>query len=137
MSRSESRQMSHQLGLRLDDDLYARLMAAARRGGVAPTAMARHLLSQCLGAETERVLPRPRRGSNHKINESAKAAIQFAGQLGSVGNNLNQSIAQVHAARKSNTIDENHYRQLEATLKDVQALYANILEALLNDPEMS
>jgi hypothetical protein len=128
--------MSHQLGLRLDDDLYARLMAAARRGDVAPTAMARHLLSQSLGAETERVLPRPRRGSNHKINESAQAAMQFAGQLGAVGNNLNQAVAQIHTARKSNTIDENHYRQLDTTLKDVQALYSQILEALLDDPEI-
>jgi SLT domain-containing protein len=135
MSRSESRQMSHQLGLRLDDDLYARLVAAARRRDVAPTAMARHLLSQSLGAETERVLPRPRRGSNHKISSDAQAAIQFTGQLGAVGNNLNQAVAQIHAARKSDTIDENHFRQLEATLKDVQALYTRILEALLDDPQ--
>lgn len=133
MSRSESRQMSHQLGIRLDDDLYARLVAAARRNDVAHTAMARHLLSQSLGGETERVLPRPRRGSNHKITADAQTAIQFAGQLGSVGNNLNQAVAQVHTARKSDTIDENHYRQLEATLKDVQVLYASILEELLDD----
>ena len=135
MSRSESRQMGNQLGLRLDDDLYARLVAAARRGDVAPTAMARHLLSQSLGAETERVLPRPRRGSNHKINESAQAAIRFAGELGAVGNNLNQSVAQIHTARKSDQISGNHFRQLQATITDVQALYANILEALLDDPE--
>ena len=135
MSRSESRQMSHQLGLRLDNDLYARLMAAARRHDVAPTAWARHLISQSLGAETERVLPRPRRGSNHKISADAQAAIQFAGQLGAVGNNLNQAVAQIHMARKSDQITENHYRQFEATIRDVQALYANILEALLDDPQ--
>ena len=135
MSRSESRQMGNQLGLRLDDDLYARLVAAARRHDVAPTAMARHLLSQILGAESERVLPRPRRGSNHKITADAQAAIQFTGKLGAIGNNLNQAVAQIHTARKSDTIVENHYRQLEATLKDVQALYTNILEALLDDLE--
>lgn len=127
--------MSHQLGLRLDDDLYARLLAAARRHDVAPTAWARHLISQSLGSETERVLPRPRRGSNHKISADAQAAIQFTGQLGAVGNNLNQAMAQVHTARKSDTIDENHYRQLKTTVKDVQALYSQILEALLDDPQ--
>jgi hypothetical protein len=133
MSSSESRQMSHQLGLRLDDDLYARLVAAARCSDVASTAMARHLLAQTLGAETERVLPRPRRGSNHKITADAQAAIQFAGQLGAVGNNLNQSVAQIHTARKSGTIDGDHFRQLEATVSDVQALYARILKELLDD----
>ncbi|MFG6638127.1 plasmid mobilization relaxosome protein MobC [Sulfitobacter sp. 1A12126] len=136
MSRSESRQMGHQLGLRLDDGLYARLVAAARRGDVAPTAMARHLLSQSLGTETERVLPRPRRGSNHKISSDAQVAIQFTGQLGAVGNNLNQAVHQIHTARKSGQITENQYQQLEATLKDLRALYARILEALLDDPEV-
>ncbi len=128
--------MGHQLGLRLDDGLYARLVAAARRGDVAPTAMARHLLSQSLGTETERVLPRPRRGSNHKISSDAQVAIQFTGQLGAVGNNLNQAVHQIHTARKSGQITENQYQQLEATLKDLRALYARILEALLDDPEV-
>lgn len=133
MSRSESRQKQNLLGIRLDDDVYARLVAAARRHDVAPTAYARHLLTQAVGGEPDKVLPRPRRGSNRKINESAQAAIQFAGQLGAVGNNLNQAVAQIHTARKSDTIDENHYRQLQATLSDVQALYSQILEALLDD----
>jgi len=123
------------LGLRLDDDLYGRLVAAARRHDVAPTAWARHLISQSLGAETERVLPRPRKGSNHKITSDARGAIRFTGELGAVGNNLNQAIAQAHTARKSDQITENHYRQLEATIKDVQALYARILGELLDDPE--
>ncbi|MFG6596258.1 hypothetical protein ACGYK4_17070 [Sulfitobacter sp. 1A13368] len=131
MSSSESRQMSNQLGLRLDDDLYARLVAAARRSDVAPTAYARFLISQSLGSETERVLPRPRRGSNHKLTKEGRGAIRFTGQLGAVGNNLNQAMAQVHTARNADQIDENHFRQLEATIKDVQALYARILGELL------
>ncbi|WP_139186658.1 hypothetical protein [Sulfitobacter delicatus] len=123
--------MSHQIGLRLDDDLYARLVAAARRHDVAPTAWARHLISQSLGAETERVLPRARRGSNHKITEEGRGAMRFAGELGAVGSNLNQALAQVHTARKSDQLTESHFKQLETTIKEVQALYARILGELL------
>jgi len=131
MSRSESRQMSNQLGIRLDDDLYARLVGAARRDDVAPTAYARFLISQSLRSETERVLPRPRRGSSHKLTREGRGAIQFAGQLGTVGNNLNQALAQIHTARNSGDLSENHFSQLEATIQDLQALYARILGELL------
>lgn len=131
MSRSESRQMSHQLGLRLDDDLYARLMAAARRhGDVAPTSIARKLLADALGADPDQKLPRPRRGTNRKISEEARQAIAFTGELGKVGNNLNQAVAQIHSARKANLLNEDHFRDLEAALDDVQDLYTRILSAL-------
>lgn len=135
MSRSESRQKRNLLGIRLDDDVYARVVSAARRNDVAPTAYARHLITQSVGGEPDKVLPRPRRGSNHKLTSDARDAIRFTGQLGAVGNNLNQSVAQIHTARKSDQITENHFRQLETTLQDVQALYSQILEALLDDPE--
>ena len=133
MSRSESRQMANQLGLRLDDDLYARLIAAARRDDAAPTAYARFLISQSLGAEAERVLPRPRRGSNHKLTKEGRGAIRFTGELGAVGNNLNQAVAQIHTARKSGDLSENHFSQLGAAIQEVQALYDRILGELLDD----
>ena len=133
MSRSESRQKRNLLGIRLDDDVYARVVSAARRNDVAPTAYARHLITQAVGGEPDKVLPRPRRGSNHKLTSDARDAIRFTGELGAVGNNLNQAVAQIHTARKSEQISENHFRQLQATITDVQALYARILEELLDD----
>lgn len=131
--RSEKRQMSEQISLRVDPDLMARVEHAASKEGMSPASWARLVLAAASGDDldamprkpTPKTRPRPAKADFDPADVS-----RFFGDLGRVGNNINQIAARIHQANKRGTITNETFTQTLPALKALGRLLQNVQASL-------
>lgn len=128
MSKSQKRVMTKLLGLRLSQPLWERLALTAKKRGTSPTSLAREIIADDLEFFEElRMRKTPVGRGPTRPSDEAMAVLQFMGELGREGNNLNQSVAQIHLARKSGDLSEQMFRELQVDIHALLDLHEKIL----------
>ena len=131
--RSEKRQMSEQISLRVDPDLMARVEHAAAKEGMSPASWVRLVAAAAAGDDVQAM---PRKPTPKTRPRPAKADFdpaevsRFFGDLGRVGNNINQSAARIHQANKRGTITNETFTQTLPALKALGRLLQNVQASL-------
>jgi hypothetical protein len=116
-SGSDKRQRTHQSLVRLSDEEFADISARADKAGLAVAAFMRAA-----------VLGNPGPRAQHRPPADHKALRQILGELGRVGNNINQ------IARALNSEDKSKLPELPQALKAYTEIRDKILDALGKKP---
>lgn len=131
--RSEKRQMSEQVSVRFDPELMARIEYAASREGLSPASWVRLVTAAAAGDDldslprkpTPKTRPRPPKADFDPADVS-----KFFGELGRVGNNINQIAARIHQANKRRTITDETFKEVMPGLKALARLLQNVRVSL-------
>ena len=105
-------------------DLYARISAEAKRKGISPTSRIREILIEQY--DIEEPAPQIRSPRTRRVSEKTRAALRYLGDLGSIGNNINQATRRLHEAHKTEVVGEQQYREMSSQLEKLKDLLSDI-----------
>lgn len=127
--RSEKRQMSEQVSVRFDPELMARIEYAAAKEGLSPASWLRLVAAAAAGDDVQAMPRKPTpktRGRPQKGNLESIDVLRFFGELGRVGNNINQVAARIHQANKRGTITNETFTEVVPHLKAATRLLLTV-----------
>lgn len=128
-SGSEKRQMAAQIGLRVDPELMARIEFAAAKEGLSPASWLRLVAAAAAGDDVQAMPRKPTpktRGRPQQGNLESIDVLRFFGELGRVGNNINQIAARLHQANKRGTITNETFTEVVPHLKAATRLLLTV-----------
>ncbi|WP_139218751.1 plasmid mobilization relaxosome protein MobC, partial [Roseivivax halotolerans] len=70
--------------------------------------------------------PQIRSPRTRRVSEETRAALRYLGELGSIGNNINQATRRLHEAHKTEIVGEQQYREMSSQLDELRTLLSEI-----------
>jgi hypothetical protein len=132
-SGSEKRILADKVTVRVDPELMSRIEYAAAREGLSPASWLRLVAAAAAGDDVQAMPRKPTpktRGRPQQGNLESIDVLRFFGELGRVGNNINQVAARIHQANKRGTITNETFTEvvphLEAATRFLLTVQAGI-----------
>lgn len=128
-SGSEKRVLADKITLRVDPELMSRIEYAAAKEGMSPASWLRLVAAAAAGDDVQAMprKPTPKTRPRPPKPDFATAEVShFFGELGRLGNNINQIAERVHQANKGGRITNETFTQVLPDLAAVQVLLKDV-----------
>lgn len=125
--------MASQIGLRVDPDLMSRIEYAAAKEGLSPASWLRLVAAAAAGDDVQAMPRKPTpktRGRPAKADFDVTEVLKFSGNLGRLGNNINQISTRIHRARLREQISNETFTEVMPSLQAVKRLLRAVQESL-------
>lgn len=126
--RSEKRQMSAQVSVRFDPELMARIEYAAAREGLSPASWLRLVAAAASGDDVDAMprKPTPQTRQRPHLDVPPLELSRFIGELGRLGNNVNQISIAMNRANLAGRLDQSAIDRIRPSYEAVVAELTSI-----------